>query len=890
MKRKQSREKYYSNLTKGILVLFFFLSFLLPLTSSALISFPNVIDTREEKINLQTVLNSVLSPSPNLTVDGVLGSRSTFAIKTFQTLKGLVADGVVGPATRSALMSAQGGTTTIPVVTTSTSVISFPNVIDTYQEKINLQTVLNKVLIPSPNLTVDGVLGSRSTLAIKTFQILKGLTSDGVVGPATRQALEKAQQTTTTTTTTTTVVSSGGGSSSHSSGGGGGSSSSSCSGSTSQSCTITNGSGTESRTCTSGSWSSYGTCTVSSCNTGYTQSGNTCIESTCSGSTTQSCTITNGTGSQARTCSLGSWSSYGTCTVVSCNSGYTQSGNTCVSSIATGNTYYVSNTGSDTNNGTSESTPWQTIAKVNASTFSPGDQILFKRGDTWREILIISSSGTLENYITFGNYGTGDKPRLYGSVKGTDWTEYGTNIWVSSNTFTDPYNLDYEGGLFIEQLDGSVTWGLFQKTSIDLLTSEYNWFYNTTDSKIYLYSPTNPTSRYNSVEISQRQNIVSLNDKNYLLFDGLDLRYSKISAFRETWPYKGITTGLEIKNCHISHIGIKGSDNGFGMLLYHSNSWVHSNVVHDCGRRTITFRTQDSDYYIEHYITDYKYTGGALAYRTNVGPLALSDILIENNTSYNGYHAQISVVSEEIGAHVSNVVIRNNFVYDDSTHSVDVVGAGVAPGYEGYNSGMMGFAGESTGVETFTNINVYNNILIGPTGYGLNLSYANNINFYNNLLYGLNLNAQNTFEGNIFIHNSSFKCNIKNNIIYNNYNSSVYNLRSCLYVESNSHDLDIDYNLYYTSDSNQVCWNISGLSSGKMSHFTEYQTYTGWDAHSLTPTDPLLVSPNLSSPESGAWSLSSTSPAIGAGINVGLSTDHEGDTWSNPPSIGAYEY
>ncbi len=44
-------------------------------------------------------------------------------------------------------------------------------------------------------------------------------------------------------------------------------------------------------------------------------------------------------------------------------------------------TYYVDATsGQDNNEGLSDATPWKTIAKVNASRFAPGDQILFKRG------------------------------------------------------------------------------------------------------------------------------------------------------------------------------------------------------------------------------------------------------------------------------------------------------------------------------------------------------------------------------------------------------------------------------------------------------------------------------------------------------------------------------
>ena len=44
-------------------------------------------------------------------------------------------------------------------------------------------------------------------------------------------------------------------------------------------------------------------------------------------------------------------------------------------------TYYVDATlGKDTNDGLSQTAVWKTIAKVDASRFLPGDQILFKGG------------------------------------------------------------------------------------------------------------------------------------------------------------------------------------------------------------------------------------------------------------------------------------------------------------------------------------------------------------------------------------------------------------------------------------------------------------------------------------------------------------------------------
>jgi len=96
-------------------------------------------------------------------------------------------------------------------------------------------------------------------------------------------------------------------------------------------------------------------------------------------------------------------------------------------------TFYISNTGSDSNNGTSSSTPWQTIDKVNASTFIPGDNILFKKGDTFYGSITISQSGTAGNPITFSSYGSGVQPVITGFTTVSSWTNLGNNIWESTD-------------------------------------------------------------------------------------------------------------------------------------------------------------------------------------------------------------------------------------------------------------------------------------------------------------------------------------------------------------------------------------------------------------------------------------------------------------------------
>ena len=75
--------------------------------------------------------------------------------------------------------------------------------------------------------------------------------------------------------------------------------------------------------------------------------------------------------------------------------------------------YYVdASGGDDSNTGTSESDPWQTIEQVNAASLVPGDQVLFKRGELWREILVVPASGSVGSPITFAAYGSGPRPRI----------------------------------------------------------------------------------------------------------------------------------------------------------------------------------------------------------------------------------------------------------------------------------------------------------------------------------------------------------------------------------------------------------------------------------------------------------------------------------------------
>ena len=86
--------------------------------------------------------------------------------------------------------------------------------------------------------------------------------------------------------------------------------------------------------------------------------------------------------------------------------------------------------GNDSATGTSAATPWKTLAKVNATTFLPGDNILFKKGGTWTGSLQPQGSGNSSAQITLGSYGTGAKPLIDGAGGGTAISLSGQSYWT----------------------------------------------------------------------------------------------------------------------------------------------------------------------------------------------------------------------------------------------------------------------------------------------------------------------------------------------------------------------------------------------------------------------------------------------------------------------------
>jgi hypothetical protein len=176
---------------------------------------------------------------------------------------------------------------------------------------------------------------------------------------------------------------------------------------------------------------------------------------------------------------------------------------------------------------------------------------------------------------------------------------------------------------------------------------------------------------------------------------------------------------------------------------------------------------------------------------------------------------------------------------------------------------------------------IYNNLIIGVGRGGANVGngiyfesgpipprFEININILNNTIVG-----DQTYQpqNGIFLPTSLAVSNIRirNNIIVGFSNSPI--LASSQAAKNSINKLYIENNLFYRNGNR----NSPKYVKITPSNITYEKNKRG--------VNPLFVSET-------DFHLKSGSPAIGKGIKVGLEVDFDGKTFSDPPSIGSYEY
>jgi len=548
-------------------------------------------------------------------------------------------------------------------------------------------------------------------------------------------------------------------------------------------------------------------------------------------------------------------------------------------SLYAGTDYYVdSQNGSDSNNGRSTSSAWKTIDKVNHFAFAPGDRILFKKGEVWREELAVTSSGTSSAPITYAAYGSGSKPKLLGSVaknSTSDWNRESGNIWYTHHNQT-VYQCVFKN-------EDAYSRRVTKKGNLD---KQGELYWDSSNSRVYLYSSSNPASYYNgSVELCKLASVIKTSSKNHLKFEDLDVRYTSGSAFHisssdnvvingctmkycgETysaddpvgqWSGAGVygynADKLTVKNCRMSYVWMGVYHQGTG-----SNSYtviIDNNIISYCiiGGNTplechgVAFGGGQSSYY------DYsgsKVSNNHISYFGNRG-VSLSHALnmkVEYNTIHNNYGSGTNHYDWGIGmgAGGSGQIIRYNHIYNITGNpsqwndGVGIYTRGAKNSYIYYNiihdcvKGIYNSVKSSSGSNN--NNKIYNNVCYDCSKYGI---WINN---------GIS-------SGN------KTKITVMNNIC----DGSSADLRLADYVDATG-----GYN---------CLMNDSAVSKA------------GTSSYSGANTDFYSSNPKFTNAAGNNFSLRSDSPCIDKGTDVGLNRDYAGNPVPKGSSVdmGALEY
>ena len=539
-----------------------------------------------------------------------------------------------------------------------------------------------------------------------------------------------------------------------------------------------------------------------------------------------------------------------------------------VSTISNGAIYYIDSVaGSDTNNGTSEATPWQSISKVNILTIQLGSKIYLKCGSVWNgQQLKFGGSGSAAYPIIVDQYGTGAKPRLNGDgittanqgvvyLYNQDYIEINnleiTNYPVLSPT-TNPNSIFFVGifengtnplgadrrGVMVAVKDKGVCNHIYLKNlNIHHIKGQLGNGQGTINGAI--------PKRTGGIYFAVLDEATGINSRfNDILIDGCAINYCE-------------NTGLAFDNeDNVYYPG--GNELTLWTARKFTNIKVSNNVIHHIGKNAMIIRCTDNTGLIE-YNTCYETAVGTTG-NTMFSARAKGTVFQYNE----GYFNRSTTQTVDPGS------------IDGSMYDPDYGSVGVIFQYSYSHD-------NSQGIYWGCNTRGSNNNTTGipdPEDVGCTLRYCISQNDLGDLVFFNYSSAGNEIYNNVFYTKSGLSPSIihensGNNHTYNFFNNIIYNLGNGGYsFGTTGQTRTIQNNVFYgTHPSDEPA-----------------------DSNKLT-TNPLFVNPGqgtigINSLLDG-YKLQSTSPALANGRLV--SNNGGKDFWQNTvsaltvPNRGAYQ-
>ena len=485
-------------------------------------------------------------------------------------------------------------------------------------------------------------------------------------------------------------------------------------------------------------------------------------------------------------------------------------------------TYYVDNcvtVGSDRNNGTSASTPWLTINKVNTSKFNPGDSILFESTCTWREQLTVPSSGSAGSPITFGAYGTGAQPIINGADLVTGWSPDTGSTYEAAVTWT-PNEVLRSGVILTKEASTP--------------TSDGEWYWASSVLYVCCGNPSGLT-----MEATHRNFAVWVNAQGYISLTGLAF----VKANQSSLQFN-TASNVAATNCSFTQSAFDGLDISSGSYnVIFSGGTVTGNGFMPGGNSDgIGIGNQGA---ASHDIT-----------------IQFMDIYANGNS---GAGNGIDVTGTDTSVYPYNITIKGNSITNNAFDGVFLIGC---------NTTSLQY-----------NV-IYGNGLNGVEMYAVQASPAIDASLYNNTIIG-----GGTLEGQAAVGfcagSGTASLTVKNNVL----GSTNPNAYGVFNWAPPSTTLVSDYNDVYSSLVAPFYESYIGTKT-----LAQWQSATGQDAHSIS------ANPQFANAPAAQFWLTSGSPGIGAGLNLGSPYNiglMPGSTWptlvttrptNTPPEIGAFVY
>ena len=484
-----------------------------------------------------------------------------------------------------------------------------------------------------------------------------------------------------------------------------------------------------------------------------------------------------------------------------------------ISTISKGaTTYYIDSVaGADTNNGTSITTPWKNITKINAMTFLPNDKILLKCGSVWNgQQLKFSGSGLATFPIVIDQYGTGAKPILNGSGPTKP-----NGITTADQGVVYLYNQDY-----------------IEINNLEITNYPITAASTTDPNSIFFIGISDGTLTNNPLGADRRGVMIALKDKvsttntansvcNHIYLKNLYIHHIKgqlgngstavngaipkrtggiyLVVLNETSTSNSRFNDVLIDGCQVSYcenigIAFDNEDNvyypGGNELTQwtarkYTNIKVSNNSIHHIGKNAMIIRCTDETGLIEHnvcYETALGTTGN-----TMFSARAKGTVFQYNEGYYNRAATQQvdpgnidgSMYDPDFGS--VGIIFQYSYSHDNS-HGIywgcnarsttnntsgipDPEDVGCTLRYcisQNDRGGIVYFNYASAGNEIYNNV-FYIKSGISPTIVKENSGNQHTYNFYNNIIY----NLSNVSSGASYNFGSSGQTrNFKNNIFY----------------------------------------------------------------------------------------------------------------------------